>query len=114
MPTGIEYLKTFLIAGTTVTGISYLGNSVNPLLAGILAGIPIGMPSMLLIRDMANRKQFISYTSATMVILSMVTILCWYLYTQAKYSAKISVFISMLVWLLGGVIYYFYITSQRN
>ena len=31
MPTLLQYIQTFILAGSTVTGISYLGNTVNPL-----------------------------------------------------------------------------------
>ena len=102
-----QYIQTFIISGCTVTGISYLGNCFNPLVAGIIAGIPIGMPSVLLINKLDKQKSFISYTSVMVFILNMVTILCWYLLTKANYSAKKSVLISMMVWFIGGLIYYF-------
>ena len=45
----MKYVETFLLSGATVTGITYVGNHLNPLAAGIISGVTISIPSMLLI-----------------------------------------------------------------
>ena len=107
MPSKIEYIITFLISGTTVTGISYLGNSVNPLLGGILSGIPISIPSMLLIRHVSKQKDFILAASIMVGLLGIVTFLCYFMYVKLDISNYLSVFISSFVWCLGGILYYY-------
>ena len=80
MPTLLQYIQTFILAGSTVTGISYLGNTVNPLLGGILSGIPISIPSMLLINEASKKQEFIYSATLMVALLSVVTFICWYLY----------------------------------
>ena len=52
-----EIIKQFLIGGTFVSGISYMANYVNPVLAGLLAGVPIGLPSTFFIQQPTRKKQ---------------------------------------------------------
>ena len=54
----IHYFITFLISGFIVSGISYIGNLFSPITASILAGIPISVPSTLLIKGRFKQKQF--------------------------------------------------------
>ncbi len=112
MPTTMEYLQTFILSGSTVAGISYIGNTINPLLGGILSGIPISIPSMLLIQGSEKQKKFILSASIMVAFLSVITVLCWYLYDKLNYSAVMSVSISMVIWLIGGILYYFYIIKK--
>ena len=101
-----DYLKTFIIAGGTVTGISYLGNQVDPILAGILSGIPISVPSIILISDEGKRKSFLTYAAIMMIICFTVTIFCWYLHIKRGLSKYKSVIYSLLLWIICGGIYY--------
>lgn len=112
MPSFVTYLQTFILAGTTVTGISYLGNAVNPLVAGILSGIPISIPSMLLIKGTEKQKKFILAASIMVALLSVITFLCWFLYDKRNVSAWNSVIISMVIWSIGGGIYYYYMIKK--
>ena len=112
MPSLATYIQTFIVAGSTVTGISYLGNSINPLIAGILSGIPISIPSMLLINGTEKQKKFILSASIMVALLSIITILCWFLYVKRNYTATKSVVISMIGWVIGGIIYYFYMVKK--
>ena len=107
MTTNFQYLQTFILAGSTVSGISYLGNTMNPLLAGILSGIPISIPSLLLIKNEKSGKEFIFAASIMVTIVWLITILCWYLYVKQKLSVKKSVIISIICWLLCACIYYY-------
>lgn len=112
MPTVLEYIQTFIIAGTTVTGISLLGNEFNPALGGILSGIPISIPSMLLINSVARQKKFILSANIMVALLSVVTCLCWYLYNRAGWKNYQAVALSIFVWFLGGLVYYFYLIKK--
>ena len=112
MPTLLQYIQTFILAGSTVTGISYLGNTVNPLLGGILSGIPISIPSMLLINEASKKQEFIYSATLMVALLSVVTFICWYLYAKAKFTAKNSVIISFLIWSVGSALYYFLIVKK--
>lgn len=109
MPTILEYIQTFFISGATVTGISLLGNSFNPALGGILSGIPISIPSMLLINSVARQKKFIFSANIMVALLAVVTFLCWFFYVKLNWSNTKSVIVSSTIWLFGGLIYYFLI-----
>jgi hypothetical protein len=106
------YLRTFILAGFVVSGISYLGNEVNPLLAGILSGIPISIPSMLLIKNDSNKKKFIWSATVLVAFLGLVTFICWLLLTKLNFSPIASVGISFLLWIAGAVAYYFIIVKK--
>ena len=91
----LKYLKTFILSGAVVSGISYVGNNLNPLAAGIISGIPISIPSMLLINGRKNREQFIWSAFVMVSWLAVITGLCAFLFTSVKFSAIMSVCISL-------------------
>lgn len=97
----------FIIGGTTVASISALSNIVgDTLLAGIIASIPIGMPSTIFIKG----KNVKSYTWNLLVmtsVLVLATISNYILINHMEYDKYYAVGISMSVWALLGVIYYF-------
>ena len=107
MTTLVNYLNTFLISGSIVTGISYLGNSINPFIAGILSGIPISIPSLLLIVNKENQKTYLFSATIMGVLLSIVIFQCYYLYVKLNYNASRAVTISMITWGIGATLYYF-------
>lgn len=96
----------FVIGGATVAGISYISNNLNnPLLAGIVASIPIGMPSTIFVED----NQLKSYTWNLLVmtsVLVLATLINYYLINHTKYTKYESVDISFSVWAGLGLIYY--------
>ena len=102
-----EYIQTFVLAGLTVTGIQYLGNAVDPKLGGILSGVPISIPAMLLIKNLGKKKEFIETASIMVTILAGITILCWYLLTKLKWTSHSSVEISIVIWVIISLLYYF-------
>ena len=114
MVSNLEYLQTFLVAGFTVSGISYLGNTMNPLLAGILSGIPISIPSLLLIRNEKCAKEFIFSASIMVTVVWLITILCWYLYVKLNLSVKKAVTISIISWLICACIYYLCVVNGKK
>ena len=110
----IHYLETFGISGATVTGISFVGNKLNPLAAGIISGIPISIPSMLLITGKQARKEFIWSAFIMVSFLAIITGFCALLFNHFELSASLSVTISFLSWCAGGYTYYLYITRKRG
>jgi len=113
MSSFLDYLKTFTLAGLTVTGISYLGNNYNPLAAGILSGIPISIPSMLLIHNLKKQKSFISSATIMVAFLAVITALCWFLLVKLNMSPDLSVAISFTSWGIGAFIYYLIISHKK-
>lgn len=95
----------FTIGGTTVSGISYLSNKFSPLIGGIFGGVPIGLPSSLFIDD--NKVLgYLENLSVMTVILSIVTILAYFLKKYKKYDKFKVVEICMSIWFVLATIYY--------
>ena len=96
----------FVIGGATVASISYISNHLNnPLLAGIVASIPIGMPSTIFVKD----KQVMSYTWNLLVmtsVLVLATTLNYYLVNHTKYDKYEAAGLSFSLWAVLGLIYY--------
>ena len=100
-----EIMKQFIIGGVFVSGISYVGNYVNPVLAGLLAGLPIGLPSTYFILNSTKAKQYVSNLALTTILLTVVTCLFYYLYVHAGYMSKnMGIAFSMSIWLIGVVL----------
>ena len=100
-----EIMKQFIIGGVFVSGISYVGNYVNPVLAGLLAGLPIGLPSTYFILNSTKAKQYVSNLSLTTILLTFVTCLFYYLYVHAGYMSKnMGIAFSMSIWLIGVIL----------
>ena len=100
-----EIIKQFIIGGVFVSGISYVGNYVNPVLAGLLAGLPIGLPSTYFILKSTKAKQYVSSLALTTILLTFVTCLFYYLYVHAGYMSKnMGIAFSMSIWLIGVVL----------
>ena len=104
----------FCIGGATVAGISFISNHLNnPLLAGIVASIPIGMPSTIFVKN----SQIMSYTWNLLVmtsVLVLATIVNYYLINHADYNKYESAGISFAIWAGLGAVYYFVAKSMRH
>lgn len=97
----------FMMGGLTVSGISAFSNNFNnPALAGIIASIPVGMPSSIFVKD----SQLAEYSWKLLVmtsVLFLATFINWYLITKQNMSKYASVQIAMSVWAGLGMLYYF-------
>ena len=97
----------FIIGGLTVAGIAYFSNNINnSAIAGLIAGIPIGLPSTVFVDD----KKVASYISSLLIttgILFTVTAVCWYLVHYEKFDKFKAVQYSMGIWLTLGLIFVF-------
>ena len=102
-----KIIEEFLIGGTTVALISYLGNYVNPVLAGIFASIPIGLPSGYFIATSkipAYYKNLLIMTTGLLAATAITTVLI----IQYKIEKNTSIIAGMLTWAIYGAIYYIY------
>jgi hypothetical protein len=97
----------FVIGGLTVAGITGFSNHLNnPALAGIIASVPIGMPSSVFVKD----SQIAEYSWKLLVMMSVLflaTFANWFLITHMKVSKYKSVAIAMSIWAGLGAVYYF-------
>tara|TARA_Y100000591_G_C21773907_1_gene667120 strand:- start:937 stop:1287 length:351 start_codon:yes stop_codon:yes gene_type:complete len=109
-----KLLGTFLTSGATVSSITYVGNHLNPLAAGIISGVPISIPSMALIKGRNNQKKFIWSAFIMVSFLSLITGLCSFLMYKTSLSDIYCIVISFLSWCLGAFIYYLYIYGKNN
>lgn len=92
----------FLIGGLTVAGIGYAGNNVaNKAIAGLIAAMPIGMPSSIFIDDKKVEQYAYNLLIMTFVLLAA-TFSNWALLKYGKMDKYKSVMISMAIfWGLG-------------
>mgnify|MGYP001106577595 CR=1 FL=1 len=109
-----NYLKSFTMAGAVVAGIQYLANEVDPELAGVLSGIPISIPSMLLIKKAKDSKEFIWDASLMITVLTIITYITWYLYIKQGVTKEKSVAFSMGLWFVFAMLYYFVIVKKKK
>ena len=95
----------FLIGGLTVAGIGYFGNTAaNPAIAGVIAAMPIGMPSSIFVKD--SKVGGYAWNLLMMsFVLQFVTFTNWYLIVHAGWSKFHSVGMSMLLYLMGSYAY---------
>ena len=107
-----DYLKSFLMAGSVVAGIEYLANEVDPALAGVLSGIPISIPSILLVKKASDSKEFIWDASLMITLLTVITYLTWYLYVKQNVEKETAVAISMSIWGVFAILYYVFIVKK--
>ena len=109
-----SYVATFLVSGATVTAVSYIGNHMNPLLGGIVSGIPISIPTMLLIRKRNAQVQFIASATLMLVLLTLATVICYVALKVWRMSAPASVALSVGTWVAGAAAYYLYAVGQAK
>ena len=97
----------FIIGGLTVAGIAYFSNNINnSAIAGLIAGVPIGLPSIVFVDD----KRVASYISSLLIttgILFTVTAVCWYLVHHKKFDKFKAAQYSMGIWLTLGLLFVF-------
>ena len=92
----------FLIGGLTVAGIGFAGNNVsNKAIAGLIAAMPIGMPSSIFIDDKKVESYAYNLLIMTFVLLAA-TFSNWALLKYGKMDKYKSVMISMAIfWGVG-------------
>ena len=101
-----EVLKEFAIGGTMVASISLVGNLVDPVLAGLLAGIPVGLPTIYFIQK-SKALPYIKNLSMTTFLLMFVTLLYFYLYAKVKMDKNYAIIPTMSIWIVVILIVYF-------
>ena len=94
----------FMIGGLTVAGISYFGNSnINPILAGVIAAMPIGMPSSIFVKD-SKVAQYSKNLLLMSIVLFAVTTTNWYFISILKWTKYKSVGVSMVLYFVGAAL----------
>ena len=90
----------FLIGGLTVAGIAYFSNNAsNPLVAGLIGALPVGMPSSVFVDD--NKVEQYSLNLMLMTIpLVLATISNWYLISKMKFTKYESVSLSLTLFVV--------------
>ena len=95
----------FMIGGLTVAGISYFGdNSTYPALAGVIAAVPIGMPSSVFVAD----KKVAAYSWNLLmmsIVLIFTTFTNWYYISELKWSKYRSVLVSLATFIVLAALY---------
>ena len=102
-----DIVTQFIIGGSTVALISYLGNFVNPVLAGIFASIPLGLPSGYYIASSkapAYYKNLIIMTAGLFLATAVTSILV----IEYKIEKNTAIIAGMLSWAIYGAIYYLF------
>ena len=96
----------FIIGGLTVAGIAGFSNRLhNPALAGVIASVPIGMPSSIFVED-ADVVEYSWNLLAMTSVLFLATFVNWFLIARMKMSKYESVACAMSVWAGLGAVYY--------
>ena len=99
-------LTEFLIGGVAVSTISYFGNHLSPVLAGLIGGIPIALPSLYFINNDRNIK-LVSTTLLVSSLLLFITVVVFYYlrFIRSPASSKNQAIVqSMLFWLVVTII----------
>lgn len=102
-----EIIKQFLIGGSFVSGITFLGNYVDPILAGLIAGIPIGLPTIYYVKS-SKAHTYIKNLSVTTILLSSVTLLYYYLYVHLKWDKNSTIIFTMTIWFIVVLLIYWF------
>ena len=85
----------FIIGGLTVGGIAFFSNNIsNPALAGVIAAMPIGMPSSVFVDD-AKVESYAYNLLIMSVPLFIATFTNWYFISKMKLNKYKSVSFSM-------------------
>ena len=99
---GKRFFVPFLVGGGTIALVKYLAEDVNPGLAAVFAGLPIGLISS---RFITSNKKFDSYISnyfwVTLILLTAV-ILANVLFRHFKLSKSLSFWLALGFW-VGAV-----------
>ena len=91
--------------------IPIIGNRLQkPITSAILNGVPNGM----ILGYFIVEDQFLVYYTGLIfapLLNTLLTLLCYYLYTYQKYSAKLSLSLTIIIWMIITFLSYFIPTS---
>lgn len=70
----LEYLKTFVISGALIAGAKYISQRVNPAMAPVVAGFPIGIiGSLFIYPENAKRRYYAGFMYSSMILATCVS-----------------------------------------
>ena len=107
-----EYIQYFFIGGSILTGLSYIANEIDPVLAGLLGGIPIALPTLYTITGKKRISKYIDNLVVSTFLLFFVTLIFYICNQQYKYKKNNCLCTSLLVWFL--TIYYLWKKSVNK
>lgn len=101
----MEYVKTFVLSGSIMAIVQYVANEIDPALASI--SFPFTLPALFLVNRVVKSKKYIWNSALMLTVLVIITYLTWFLYAKLRLSKIISVGISLILWMISVVIYYY-------
>ena len=102
------YISPFIIGGTTVAGIKYLSNIVDPKFAAVLGALPIGLFSTFYIKGEGKLDSYLTNYMLMCVIL-VITAGTFKLLLLKKISRTTSYASTIVFWLLIVIVKLFLI-----
>jgi len=97
----------FVFGGIFVSGISYLSNALtDTVLAGVIASIPLGMPTTLVVKNQ-NIKGYTTNLLVMTSVLFFVTFTNWFFINKLNYNKYEGVKLSMFLWFIIGLLYWY-------
>lgn len=101
-------IRDFILGGCIVAGVSYLANHVQSSLAGLVAGMPIGL---LLIYFVSDYNESLKYTvthTLSILVLATVTSVFYYLYVILKKGKIVTLSYSIILWFVLILLIWYY------
>ena len=111
----ISCWKEFLLGGTMMALVTYFGNNVDPILAGLIGGIPLTIPSLYFVRDNENLKMLSTTLIFSTFALFVIVGVFHYLYVirTPGVTKNRAILYSMSTWaVLTFAIWYFKIPQH--
>lgn len=109
----LEYLKIFLFGGILFVLIKYLSNIVDTKYGAIIAAFPIGLVSSIMFTNKKELKTYVNAYKKSLFIILIVSFVYGKL-LHLHYSAKKSIIISLIVWLILNFVKIFVIDKYTN
>jgi hypothetical protein len=112
--TAVKYILTFLFGGILLTSIRYAAvNLHNPILAAVLAALPTGFISIMMLQYDHIHDYTFNYLFISMC--TVLTILFFFLlFKYTRINHKIIWIISMILWIIASLSVMKFLGKNRN
>lgn len=95
-----EFLIHFIIGGFLISFITYISNNVDPILGGLITGIPLGIFTIFFITNSNTSQQFAFVDLFSTIIMTVVTLIFYYAYAIIKIKKSKALFFSIILWIV--------------
>ena len=95
-----KILKHFFIGGILFSFLSYIANQVDPIIAGLITGLPVGLFTIYFVMDYNTSQQFAFVDLFSCLLMTLVTLIFYYIYTIKKIPKKRALFFSISLWII--------------